>query len=113
MKNERGFIGIVLVVAIVILLFIVVSFIGATIYENVSYGDKEGAIINKYYKEPYTTTSYIMSGKVMVPITNRHSESWNFELQKEVEGKSKSITIEVAQDIYDKYNIGDYFKESK
>ena len=54
-----------------------------------------------------------MSGKVILPITNRHSESWNFELQKEVKGKIKCITIEVTQDIYYKYNIGDYFKESK
>lgn len=110
MESEKGFIEIFLVITVTILL---VTAIGMTIYENVSYGEKEGTIIKKYYQEPYITTSYVMSGKIMVPITNRHSESWNFELQKEIEGKTKTITIEVAQDIYDKYNIGDYFEESK
>ena len=113
MKSEKGFIEIFLVITVIILLVTVIALIGMTIYENVSYGEKEGTIIKKYYQEPYITTSYVMSGKIMVPITNRHSEIWNFKLQKEVEGKTKTITIEVAQDIYDKYNIGDYFEESK
>lgn len=113
MKSEKGFAEIIFVIIFILFLIALISAIGIIIYQNVSYGEKEGTIINKYYKEPYTTTSYIMSGKVMVPITHRHPESWNFELQKEVEGKNKTITIEVAQDIYDKYNIGDYFEESK
>lgn len=113
MKSEKGFIEAVFVILFVVLLILLVSLIGIMIYQNVSYGEKEGTIINKYYKEPYTTTSYMMSGKVMMPITNYHSESWNFELQKEAEGKVKNITIEVSQDIYNQYDIGDYFEESK
>lgn len=113
MKSEKGFIEAFFIILFVALLILLVSLIGIMIYQNVSYGEKEGTITNKYYKGPYTTTSYMMSGKVMIPITNYHSESWNFELQKEVKGKTKNITIEVAQDIYNQYNIGDYFEESK
>ena len=113
MKNEKGFIETFFVIAIIILFVVVVALIGTMIYKDISYGDKEGTIINKYYKEPYTTTSYVMSGRVMVPIINHHSESWNFELQKEIEGKDKTVTIEVTQSIYGQYNIGDYYKESK
>lgn len=113
MKSEKGIIAVVFVILILVLILLLVGIIGIAIYEDVSYGDKEGTIINKYYKEPYTTTSYVMSGRILVPITDHHAESWNFELQKEIEGKNKTITIEVTKDIYYQYNVGDYFKESK
>lgn len=113
MKDEKGFVEIVLIIVFIVFLILIVSLIGSMIYQNVSYGEKEGRIINKYYKDPYTTTTYVMSGKVMIPISNHHSESWNFELQKEVDGKNKTTTVEVSQDIYNQYDIGEYFKESK
>lgn len=109
MKNERGFIGIVIIIVFVLLLIVLIN----ETYQNLNYGDKEGTIINKYHREPYTTTSYVMSGKIMVPIINRYPESWNFELQKDVEGEKKTITIEVSQNTYNNYSIGDYFKESE
>ena len=113
MKSEKGFIETVIIIILGLLLIVLISMLGIAIYQDVSYGDREGTIINKYYKEPYTTTSYMTSGKMMIPITNYHSETWNFKLEKEVEGKSKTITIEVSPDVYEQYNIGDYFKESK
>ena len=107
MKNERGFIGIVIIIVIVLLLIVLIN----ETYQNLNYGYKEGTIINKYYKEPYTTTSYVISGKIMVPIINRYPESWNFKLQKDVKREKKTITIEVSQNTYNNYSIGDYFKE--
>lgn len=113
MKSEKGLVEIIIVIILALLIIAVISIFGIIIYQNVSYGKKEGIIINKYYKGPYTTTTYVMSGKVMIPITNYHSESWNFELQKEVNGKNKNITVEVTENMYNKYNIGDYFEESE
>ena len=113
MKSEKGFIEVILIILIVIFVILLISIIGIEIYKSVSYGEKEGIIINKYYKDSYITTSYIMSGKVMIPITNYYPESWNFELQKEVAGKIKTITVKVSQNIYEKYNIGDFFKENE
>ena len=113
MKNEEGFITVFLIIVLVLLIIFIISLIGIAIYKNIDYGEKEGTIIDKYYKGSYLITTYVMSGKAMIPNTIYHPESWNFKLEKEINGKEKTITIEVTEEIYNKYNIGDYFKESE
>lgn len=110
MKSEKGFIEVVLIIIVVALIAFCAIGIGVLIYEEVSFGEKEGTIIDKYYKEAYTTHSMMMCGKVMVPRTVHHKESWNFKIEKEIHGKKKSITVKVSEDIYNQYNIGDYYK---
>ena len=113
MKNEKGFITVFLIIVLVALIIFMISLIGIAIYENIDYGEKEGTIIDKYYRGSYVTTTYVTSGKIIIPNTMYHPESWNFKLQKEVDGEEKTITIEVTEELYNKYNIGDYFKESE
>lgn len=111
MKSEKGFIGIVLIIIGIALILMIIGVIGISIYEEVSFGEKEGIIIDKYYKQAYTTTSMMMCGKVMIPRIIHHPETWNFKIEKEIDGEKKSITITVSEDIYNKYNIGEYFKK--
>lgn len=63
-------------------------------------------VIDKYYKEPYTTTSFIMVGKVTVPNIRRHSESYNVKVEI---NKKFPFTI-VTKEIYDSININDIIK---
>lgn len=111
MKNEKGLVEIILIIAVIAILAILIIGTGAIIYEDISYEEKEGIIIDKYYKKAYTTTSVMMCGKVMVPRTIHYPETWNFKIEKEIDGKKKSITITVSEDTYNLYNIGDYYKK--
>ena len=113
MKNEKGFITVFLIIVLVALIIFIISLIGIAIYQNINYGEKEGTIIDKYYEESYIMTTYVMSGKVMIPNTIYRPESWNKKKKKEVNGKEKITTIEITEELYNKYNIGDYFKKSE
>lgn len=112
MRNEKGVIEIEDVLIGILILIVAFSILGiiAVVYNEMSFGEKEGTIIDKYYKEAYTTHSTMMSGKIMIPRTTHHKESWNFKIEKEINGKKKSITVKVSEGTYNQYNIGDYFK---
>lgn len=87
MRSEKGFIEVVLIIIVVALIAFCAIEIGALIYQEVSFGEKEGIIIDKYYKKAYTTTSMMMCGKVMVPRTIYYPETWNFKIEKEIDGE--------------------------
>lgn len=57
------------IVAIIALLMVFVS-CSKPISVNPRSGD--GVIVDKYYKPPYTTTTLIPSGKVLIPMTQTH-----------------------------------------
>lgn len=57
------------IVAIIALLMVFVS-CNKPISVNPRSGD--GVIVDKYYKPPYTTTTLIPSGKVLIPMTQTH-----------------------------------------
>lgn len=98
---------------IMIFIILVIIMITVNIINEINYNDREGIIINKYYEKSYMTTFYIWSGKVMIPHQMYHPESWNFKLQKEIDGKVKTISIEVSEEIYNQYNVGDYFRDEE
>lgn len=50
-----------------------------------------GEIIGKYYHEPYTTTTFIKSGDVNVPITTFHPERWSVDIT--VDGSTDGIDV--------------------
>lgn len=96
---EKFIIGI----AIIIIIF-TFGFIFVTIQNNANYGTKEGTVIDKQYNGSFTT--YVYSGKVLVPIY--HPSSWKIKLQKETVDGEKTIWIDVTEEEYKTINIGDY-----
>lgn len=98
---------------IMIFIILVIIMITVNIINEIKYNDREGIIISKYYEKSYMITSYIMCGKVMIPHKIHQPESWNFKLQKEIDGKVKTISIEVSEEIYNQYNVGDYFRDEE
>lgn len=109
MKNEKAQILEAFMVAIVVMVvaFLIFAFVqmGISMKNNIEYGEKEGVVIDKKYTSAYTTM--VMSGKVMVPI--HHPERYSIKIQKEVEGKNKSIWIDVDQITYKNIETGEYY----
>ncbi len=112
LKTKKGQ-GIVIVIAIAVIV-LVVGFIGYYIYSYATYGSKEGTIIDKSYTpaHTYTTTqtSYVNGSTINIPSQNYQAESYTFAIQKVINGKTKSIWVNVTKEEFEKYNIGDYFK---
>ena len=58
------------IVAIIMLLSVLLVSCRKPISVNPRFAD--GTIVDKYYKPPYTTTTLIPSGKVLIPMTQTH-----------------------------------------
>lgn len=93
---------VVIVVAYLIFGFVI---IGISIKNNIEYGEKEGVVIDKNYTSAYTTMT--SSGKAL--IIQYHPESYSIKIQKEVEGKNKSIWIDIDQATYQNIETGEYY----
>lgn len=106
MESEKGEIltGIITVFVIIIILGIFIL-LGLCIKEEIDYGTKEGKVIDMQYHSAYTTYTY--SGKIRIPQYN--PERWEIKIQKEIEGKIKSIWVSVDNITYHQLNIGDYY----
>lgn len=78
--------------------------------------EKEGTITNKYYVPAHTTTTFIMSGKVMIPITNYYDTSYEIEIT--IDGIADDVclnqgywnTVEVGQKLCCQYTNGRILK---
>lgn len=110
MKNEKGEILEIIIVAIAIIIIIsTFVIIGIIIKNNIEYGTKEGTVIDKNYTSAYTTM--LRSGNTTFP--QYHPENYSIKIQKEVDGKNKSIWINVDQTTYHNINIGEYYNYSE
>lgn len=106
MKNEKGKILEILIVAIaVIIIMSTFLIIGIIIKNSIEYGQKEGIVTDKNYTSAYTTM--MRSGNITFP--QYHPERYNIRIQKEEKGKIKSIWINVDQTTYHNINIGEYY----
>lgn len=105
MKSEKGVIEIFIIGIVIILLIILFTAIGMAIKEENDYGIKEGQVIDKDYRSAYTTM--MNCGKSLIP--QHHPESYKIQIQKETDGKVKSIWVTVDRDTYQKINVGDYY----
>ena len=106
MKNEKGEILEILIITITIITIMsTFLIIGIIIKNNIEYGTKEGTVIDKNYTSAYTTMQ--TSGNITFP--QYHPENYSIKIQKEVEGKEKSIWINVDQITYHNINVGDYY----
>ena len=107
MKSEKGNV-VTIFVSVIALLIIIAVF--ATIFilikQDVEYGIHEGQVIDKNYHSAYTTIYHNSNG---ISIPQYHPEQYKIKIQKEIEGKMKSIWISVDKDTYRKTKIGDYY----
>lgn len=110
MKSEKGNICVYITIAItVIILIATIAIIIGSIRNDISYGTKQGTIIDKRYSAPYT--SYVTSnvGNSTIQMPHYYPETFKIKLQKEDNGKVKECWISVPAQEYEKYNIGDYY----
>ena len=105
MKSEKGIIEIFVIGIVIILFIIIFTAIGIMIKEDKDYGVKEGQVVDKDYSSAYT--KMMSCGKSL--ITQYHQESYRIQIQKEIDGKIKSIWVTVDRDTYHKINLGDYY----
>ena len=105
MKSEKGVIEIFIIGIVIILIIILLTAIVMAIKEENDYGIKEGQVIDKDYRSAYTTM--IPCGKIIVP--QHHPESYRIQIQKEINGKLKSVWVTIDKDTYHNINIGDYY----
>lgn len=63
-----------------------------------------GIIINKEYHPSHTTTTMVMSGKVMIPITTHHSEEWRVKVRLYDDNTG---SVSVSEEYYNSINIDD------
>lgn len=93
-----------------IILLSVLVLIGLIILTGCS-NIKEGTIVDKYYRPPFVTTSFMYNGKIMIPLTVSHPASYQLKIELEVDGEKKSRIIYVDSKTYEKYDIGDYYNK--
>ncbi len=94
---------------LMIMIIFVFAAIGIKIKNDIEYGKKEGVVIDKNYTSAYTTM--MSCGKSLTP--QYHPERYSIKIQKEVEGKNKSIWININQATYQNIDIGEYYNYSK
>lgn len=78
--------------------------------------EKEGVIVDKYVRPAHYTTTYINSGKVLVPINTFHRESYHIEVEIDHIKDDVSIYLndfnskEIGDKIHCEYTKGRIFK---
>ncbi len=100
--NNKGFIEIFAILFIALVFFL----IGFMIYKNVSFGTKQGIVIDKEYHSAWVsyTSSYVNGSTISIPVT--HPQSWSIKIQKD----DKNLWIEVSESEYNQINIGDCYQ---
>ena len=95
------------------LLLITIIAITLFLLTGCGYGIKQGIIVDKQYHPEYTTytytTSNIGNSTIRIPTPIHHSETYNLKIQKEEDGKTKECWIQITEEEYSRYNIGDYY----
>ena len=65
--------------------------------------EKEGVVTEHYYIPAHTTTTYMMSGKTMIPITNYIDDSYGIIV--EIDGLTDKVCL--YQSNWNKIKVGD------
>ena len=66
----------------------------------------EATVVEKDYDKAYTTTTFMHTGKTLLPMTQHHPADWDITL------KYEDITEnwDVDENIYNQYEVGDTIK---
>lgn len=91
-------------VAFVLLVVVALAGFGIGAFAD-SMKPDSGPILSKSHRDAYTTTTMIMVGKVMVPQTHHHPESWELTIGEA--GWQK--TVGVSQADFDRYRVGEQY----
>lgn len=102
----------ILGIAILIFIFACIG-LGYNIANEINYGEIVGTIINKQIEPAYSYITYTHTGYVNVPVTHYKEETYKFTIQKEENNKTKTRWIDVSEEDYNKYEIGDYYGGKK
>lgn len=77
---------------------------------------EEGQVSKKRFTPAHTATTVqlvpIYSGQstsfISIPRTTYYPEQWRITIQGEAEGKEKTATYSVSEEIYDAFEVGDF-----
>ena len=67
--------------------------------------EKEGVVTEHYYVPAHTRTTYVMSGKVIIPITNYINDS--YEITVEIDGLTDNVCLDKSN--WNEIKVGDRF----
>lgn len=110
-KTHQVISSIVIIVIVVITVLVVCCCAAGIVkIENEKNRITEGVIIDKSYSAPFSTISYVRSGKVMVPVTYHHPARYSFQLRGEKNEQVVTCQCEVSKEDYDEYRIGSYYR---
>lgn len=84
--------------------FCLLGVLGYSLYAQAT-GITEGYVYNKTFSPAYCTTTFIMAGKVMVPMTNCYSDSYTLYIKNEDE----TNWFSVPEKVYDDAELEDYY----
>lgn len=101
--NNEGF-EIIELLAVLMTSFIVLV-IGIALYQEISFGEHAGTIVDKQYHAAYVsyTNSNVNGNYISIPIT--HPQRWTIKIQK----NSKTLWIDVSEKEYNELNVGDCY----
>lgn len=66
-----------------------------------------GKVYDKKFTPAYSTTTMIMAGKVMVPSTTHHPDSWRICIEGQEGEERLTACFPAPKHVYDKTNIGE------
>ncbi|WP_086348649.1 hypothetical protein [Candidatus Enterococcus clewellii] len=73
-----------------------------------------GVVVDKSYKDAYSTTDIVIIGDFMYPQTNHHPESYKLQIEGErTTGEQGTKWISVDRQTYDNTSIGDEWINDK
>ncbi len=101
--HEKSLVGFVAFIAAALVVIFVLS---------LQKGERlESKVIGHVHYDSYVRTTYVMANKVLIPITNRHPESWCVRVISEYSLLDEPITeeIDVGKYRYDTLKVGDTF----
>lgn len=74
----------------------------------------EGTVVEKEFEPEHYITTYVYTGKVLIPIINRIPDTWTLTVEYETDGETEKIRYEVTEALFNEYGIGDkyiYYRE--
>lgn len=71
----------------------------------------EGIVIDKNYRNAYTTVEYTKVGDTTIPQNVYHPESYKLEIQGEKNEEIVEYWFECTAEEYQQYKIGDYYRK--
>lgn len=66
---------------------------------------ERGTVVDKQHQAAFTTTTVVLAGKSIVPVTTYYPESWSIK----VEDGGETGWVSVDETTYHEYDVGDYY----